>query len=95
MLYVRRGPLGDRDLALLNANLAKTGTSSADPGCDKPLGLDVSYVLRGTTAAGQQVWFTSQAACLPHFHVNNQRHITITLDQKTVDMITGPLDRFP
>jgi hypothetical protein len=96
MLYPRRGPLGERDLALVNANLARTGTSvGQDPGCTAKAHLPLSYVLRAVTTSGQQVWLTSSPSCLPHFHVNGQRHITIVLDPSVVEVITGPLDRFP
>jgi hypothetical protein len=37
----------------------------------------------------------SSPTCLPHFHVNGQRHITIVLEPSVVEVITGPLDRFP
>jgi hypothetical protein len=96
MLYPRRGPLGERDLALVNANLARTGTSvGQDPGCTAKAHLPLSYVLRAVTTSGQQVWLTSSPTCLPHFHVNGQRHITIVFDPSVVEVITGPLDRFP
>ncbi|SDP35175.1 hypothetical protein SAMN04489867_2159 [Pedococcus dokdonensis] len=96
MLYPRRGPFGERDLALLNASLARTGTTAAlDPGCNAEAHLPLTYVLRAVTTAGQRVWLTSSPQCLPHFHVNGQRHITIVLDPPAVDAITGPLDRFP
>jgi hypothetical protein len=94
-LYVRRGVMGDLDLAMLNANLARTGSKAQDPGCKETAPLNVVFVVRAVTSRGEQVSLTAPAACLPHFHVNDQRNITIVLDQSTVDMITGPLNRFP
>lgn len=94
-LLVRRGVMGDRDLATLNANLARTGSTNDDPGCKETAPLNVTFVVHAVTTGGDQVSLTAPAACLPHFHVNEQRHITIVLDQATVDMITGPLNRFP
>jgi hypothetical protein len=95
LLYVRRGVMGDRDLATLNANLARTGSRTVDPGCKETAPLNVTFVVRAVTSAGDQVSLTAPAACLPHFHVNDQRGVTITLEQATVDVITGPLNRFP
>lgn len=94
-LYVRRGVMGDRDLATLNANLARTGSRTVDPGCKETAPLNVTFVVRAVTSGGDQVSLTAPAACLPHFHVNDQRGVTITLEQATVDVITGPLNRFP
>jgi hypothetical protein len=95
MLFVRRGVMGDRDLDLLNANLARTGAQGTDPGCAETAPLNVTYVVRAVTSGGDQLSLTAPAACLPHFHVDGQRRVTIVLDQATVDAITGPLDRFP
>lgn len=95
MLYVRRGAMGDRDLATLNANLARTGATSGTASCKQTWPLDVTYVVRAVTSAGVTVNLRAHAACLPSFHVNNDTTATVTLDQDTVDTITGPLDRFP
>jgi hypothetical protein len=93
--FVRRGPLGEDELAQLNAALARIGAGNEEPGCNGTAPLPLTHVLRGITASGQEVTLSAAGSCLPHFHVNDQRRVTITLDQETVDMITGPLDHFP
>ena len=95
LLYVRRMPMGERDLAQLNANLARTAASPGTRACKTSWPFDVIYVVRAVTSLGAEVNLRAHAACLPSFHVNNDPTATITLDQDTVDTITGPSNRFP
>jgi hypothetical protein len=95
-VFVRRGVVAERDLAALNADLARTPASRGGRQCgDTAQRLHVTYVIRGVTQDGGQVTLTAADGCLPIFLVDGDRTLTISLSPNTVASLVGDRLQYP
>ena len=94
-VFVRRGVLGDLDLARINADLARTGAAKTPQPCGPKAKLHATYVLRAVTTEGRAVSLTARDECLPTFAVDHDRTLTLRLAQATVDALLGDRVSYP